>query len=174
MRGIFNDINICKTTKNINMIQVRSAQSEEATLIYRFIKKKAEFDCSLGGYSGTIQTTVAKIQQTLFSNCPFAYVLLTETEGTAIGFALYYFRYSSFAGQPSLWLDDLFIDTDMRNNGAGTLLMNKLLEIAKDNNCSHLAWTADARNIKGLKFYKRLGAEIIEQRENRCFLNWKV
>jgi len=62
----------------------------------------------------------------------------------------------------------------MRSNGAGTLLMNELHQVAKDNNCSHLAWTADARNIKGLKFYRRLGAEIIERKENRCFLNWKV
>ena len=103
-----------------------------------------------------------------------AYVLLAEAEKSAVGFALYYFRYSSFAGQSSIWLDDLFIYPGMRNHGAGALLMDRLQQAAKDNNCSHLAWTADARNIKGLKFYKRLGAEIIEQQGNRCSLKWKV
>ena len=156
------------------MVQVRSAKSEDAELIHRFIQKKAEFDREMGAYSGKIQTTVAKIQETLFGDRPFAYVLLAETEGSVIGFALYYFRYSSFQGQSSIWLDDLFVDPDMRNHGAGNLLMNKLLQISKDNNCSHLAWTADARNTKGLRFYQRLGAEIIEQKGNRCFLNWKV
>ena len=156
------------------MIKIRFAEFKDANLIYQFIRDKAEFDRDMGAYSGEIQTTVAKIQQTLFSNCPFAYVLLAEAKGTAIGFALYYFKYSSFAGQPSIWLDDLFINSDMRSHGAGTLLMNRLLEIAKKTHCSHLAWTADARNKRGLKFYHRLGAEIIEQKENRCFLNWKV
>lgn len=156
------------------MIQVRLAQPEEATLIYQFIQKKAEFDRKMGAYSEEIQTTVAKIQQTLFRDRPFAFVMLAEDRGSAIGFALYYFRYSSFQGQSSIWLDDLFIDPDMRNNGAGTLLMNKLLQISKENNCSHIAWTADARNAQGLRFYQRLGAEIIEQKGDRCFLNWKV
>lgn len=155
------------------MVRIRSAKPEDAELIYQFIRHKAEFDRNLRGYSGEIKTTVENIRQTLFSDRPFAFVLIAEAE-VAIGFALYYFRYSSFAGVPSIWLDDLFINPDMRNHGAGTLLMNKLLKIAKDNNCSHLAWTADARNIQGLRFYKRLGAEIIEQKGDRYFLNWKV
>ena len=154
------------------MVRIRSAKPEDAELIYQFIRHKAEFDRNLRGYSGEIKTTVENIRH-LFGDRPFAFVLIAEAE-VAIGFALYYFRYSSFAGVPSIWLDDLFINPDMRNHGAGTLLMNKLLKIAKDNNCSHLAWTADARNIQGLRFYKRLGAEIIEQKGDRYFLNWKV
>ncbi len=42
------------------------------------------------------------------------------------GFALYGFRYSSFAGQSSIWLDDLYIDREMRSQGAGALLMKRL------------------------------------------------
>ena len=155
-------------------MQIRLAKSEEAAIIYQFIQDKAEFDRSVGAYSGVIQTTVAKIERSLFGDHPFAYVLLAENEPEAIGFALYGFRYSSFAGQPSIWLDDLYVNPDMRNHGAGTLLMNKLQQIAKNNNCSHLAWTADARNIKGLRFYDRLGAKVIEQKGERCFLNWNV
>ena len=47
--------------------------------------------------------------------------------------------------------------------------MDKLQQVAQENNCTHLAWTADVRNTGGLKFYRRLGAEIVEQKENRCF-----
>ena len=155
-------------------MNVRFANVDEAALIYQFIQDKAEFDRSVGAYSGTIQTTVAKIQQTLFGDCPFARVLLVESDGDKIGFALYGFRYSSFVGQASIWLDDLFINPDMRSKGAGSFLMNKLHQIAQTNNCSHLAWTADARNIDGLRFYRRLGAKVIEQKGNRCFFNWKV
>jgi len=156
------------------MVQIRLAELEDTALIYRFIQNKAEFDRSVGAYSGVIQTNVSKIEHTLFGDIPYAYVLLAEKEQGAIGFALYGFRYSSFVGQPSIWLDDLFINPDMRNNGAGSLLMNKLQQIAQKRNCTHLAWTADARNIKGLRFYNRLGAKVIDQKGERCFLNWKL
>ena len=60
----------------------------------------------------------------------------------------------------------------MRSQGAGAMLMVQLARIAQENECTHLAWNADARNTRGLSFYHRLGAEIIEQRGNQCFLKW--
>lgn len=154
------------------MISIRFATPDDASLIYNLIQQKAEFDRSVGAYSGTIQTSVTKINDTIFGNYPFAYVLLAEENDNVIGFALYGFRYSSFAGQPSIWLDDLYVIQNRRSNGAGSLLMNQLKQLALQNSCTHLAWTADVRNISGLKFYRRLGAEVIEQKENRCFLKW--
>jgi GNAT superfamily N-acetyltransferase len=92
--------------------------------------------------------------------------------GRPVGFALYYFRYSSFAGQPSLWLDDLYVDEESRSQGAGAELMRALARTAKDTRCTHIGWTANARNTRGLKFYERLGATITEQKGNVCFLTW--
>jgi GNAT superfamily N-acetyltransferase len=155
-------------------IAIRFAAPTEVTLIYDFIHYKAEFDRNIGAYSGKVKTTLEKIQQTIFSNQPFAYVLLAEENQDQIGFALYGFRYSSFVGQPSVWLDDLFVKPDNRSKGAGTLLMKKLQQIAQQNSCSHLAWTADARNIRGLSFYQRLGAKIVEQQGHRCLFNWSI
>ena len=159
---------------NNSAIAVRLATSSDVSLIYRFIQKKAEFDRGVGAYSGTIQTSEDKIRQTMFNHNPFAYVLLAQGDRGVIGFALYGFRYSSFVGQPSIWLDDLYVERDMRSKGAGSLLMNKLQEIARENNCTHLAWTADVRNTRGLKFYRRLGATIIEQKGDRCFFQHSV
>jgi GNAT superfamily N-acetyltransferase len=156
------------------MIEIRAAAPTEAILIYGLIHDKAEFDRSIGAYSGKVQTTIEKIQQTILSERPFAYVLLAEENQVPLGFALYGFRYSSFVGQPSVWLDDLFIKPDSRSRGAGSLLMNKLQQIAQQHSCSHLAWTADARNIRGLNFYQRLGAEVVEQKSDRCLFNWSI
>ena len=153
-------------------VKVRTANLDDTSLIYTFIQKKSEFDRSIGAYSGTIQVTEAKIQQTLFCDHPFAHVLFAESSQGVMGFALYGFRYSSFAGQPSIWLDDLYVDETMRSKGAGALLMDRLQHNAYENNCTHLAWTADARNTRGIKFYRRLGAEIIYQKGDRCFFKW--
>jgi GNAT superfamily N-acetyltransferase len=153
-------------------MNVRSATPEDAALIFSFIKKKSEFDRSIGAFSGTLLTSEDKIRETLFGTIPFARVLFAESSGSTIGFALYGFRYSSFSGQPSIWLDDLYVDEKNRSQGAGAALMGQLAQVAKENNCTHLAWNADARNTRGLHFYRQLGAEITEQQENRCFLSW--
>jgi GNAT superfamily N-acetyltransferase len=153
-------------------MNIRFATPDDLSLILSFIQQKVEFDRKIGAYSGAPGVTEEKLGKTLFGPIPFAYVLFAQTPVQPVGFALYEFRYSSFAGQPSLWLDDLFVEQNMRSQGAGAALMNRLAQIAKQNNCTHLAWNADARNVKGLSFYERLGAKIIAQTGNRCCLSW--
>lgn len=151
---------------------IRAATQADIGLIFAFIQKKAEFDRHVGAYQGTLQTSENKILTTIFRPNPFAYVLFVEQQNHPVGFALYGFRYSSFAGQPSIWLDDLYVNEMNRSQGAGAALMQQLAHIAVDHNCTHIAWTADARNKPGLRFYHRLGAEIIKQENQRCFWQW--
>ncbi|NCJ04934.1 GNAT family N-acetyltransferase [Synechococcales cyanobacterium C] len=153
-------------------MQVRTATSNDVDLIFSFIQKKAAFDRQIGAFSGVLQTSEEKIHQTLFGSIAFAHVLFVEMRGQPVGFTLYEFRYSSFVGQPSIWLDDLYVNEDRRSQGAGTALMQDLAQIARKNDCTHLAWTADARNRQGLSFYRRLGAEITDQKAYRCFWMW--
>jgi GNAT superfamily N-acetyltransferase len=148
-------------------MKVRVATPNDAFLITSFIHKKSEFDRNIGAFSGMLRVSEDKVSKTLFGTIPFAYVLFAESSD-----ALYGFRYSSFICQPSIWLDDLYVDAQMRSQSAGAMLMDELARIAKVNDCSHLAWNADARNTRGISFYHRLGAEIIEQHGNRCFFKW--
>jgi GNAT superfamily N-acetyltransferase len=153
-------------------MKVRPATPDDVSLIFSFIQKKSEFDSNIGAFSGVLQVSEDKIRKTLFGIIPFAYVLFAESLEYEIGFVLYGFRYSSFTGQPSIWLDDLYVDEQMRSQGVGAVLMAQLAQIAQENNCTHLAWNADARNTRGLSFYHRLGAEVTEQHGNRCLLRW--
>lgn len=156
----------------MSTLTIRKSAPPDVALILSFIHKKADFDRALGGFSGQLQATEAKIQRALFSEIPFAYVLLAELDAEPVGFALYGFHFSSFAGQPNLWLDDLYVEPAARNQGVGSALMARLAEIARANDCTHLGWNADARNAEGLRFYQQLGAEIITLPENRRFLRW--
>jgi GNAT superfamily N-acetyltransferase len=153
-------------------MQIRQATSDDVSLILTFIQKKSEFDRRIGAFTGVLQVSADKIRHTLFGTTPFAYVLLAESAEMPLGFALYGFRYSSFIGQPSIWLDDLYVNEDCRSQGVGTALMVQLAHISQANDCTHLAWNADARNERGLSFYRELGATVTEQRGNRCFLRW--
>lgn len=155
-------------------MKVRFANKNDVPLISAFISQKAEFDRNIGAFSEVLQVTEERLQKTLFGAIPFSYILFAESRQCEVGFALYGFRFSSFVGQPNIWLDDLYVQPTMRSQGAGSVLMSALVQIAKNNDCTHLAWNADARNDRGLKFYDRLGAKITDQQGDRCFWRWDM
>src|SRR6266446_8125333 len=111
-------------------MKVREATLADAAEVLAFVRAKAQFDRELGAFTGDLGTSEELIRRHLFGPRPFAFALLTGGPGPAVGFALYYFRYSSFRGRPSMWLDDLYVHPSDRRHGAGRLLMARLAEMA--------------------------------------------
>jgi len=136
---------------------------ENAAEVLEFVRAKAQFDRELGAFAGNLGTTEELIRRHLFGPRPFAFALLAGGPGPAVGFALYYFRYSSFQGRPSVWLDDLYVHPVVRRQGAGQLLMRRLAELAAAADCTHIAWVASASNAVGMGFYRKLGATVVHQ-----------
>ncbi|GAK86063.1 histone acetyltransferase HPA2 and related acetyltransferases [Vibrio ponticus] len=135
---------------------VRKAKKQDASTLLDLIAAKAEFDRSMKGFDGDISTTVAKIERTLFGDLPFAHALLLESQGYVVGFALYHYRYSSFTGEPSIWLDDLLVIGEQRSQGYGAELMHSLKQQAQCALASHIAWTASPHNTRAHAFYTRM------------------
>jgi GNAT superfamily N-acetyltransferase len=148
-------------------VAIRAAVRSDAPLLLAYVGKKAEFDRATGAFTGVVHATREKIEATLFGEPRFAHALVAEDARGPRGFALYYFRYSSFAGQPSLWLDDLYVDADARGFGVGAALLARLVEIARGHGCTHLAWTAAVANPRGIAFYEREGAVIVSRDEQQ-------
>ena len=144
-------------------MQVREATTDDAAEILAFVRAKAQFDRELGAFSDDLGTTEELIRRHLFGPRPVAFALLAGEPGPAVGFALFYFRYSSFRGRPSVWLDDLYVHPHARRQGAGRLLMGRLAELAVAADCTHIAWVASASNAVGMSFYHQLGASVIQQ-----------
>jgi GNAT superfamily N-acetyltransferase len=144
--------------------RVRPAAPADVPTVLAFLGKKADFDREVGAFAGELRTTEPALTTALFGAPPFARALLLEDGAAVVGFAFFYFRFSSFAGKPSLWLDDLFIDPSHRRGGGGGALMSRLAAIAGEVECTYLAWTADERNVAGMSFYRKLGAAIVDQR----------
>ena len=132
-----------------------------------FIEKKAAFDRSLGYDFGTLGTTTERISKALFGAPAFAHALLAVEDEQPRGFAFYHYRFSSFKAQPSLWLDDLYVDADFRRSGAGIALMRVLAAEAAMHDCTHIAWTANAKNPSGVPFYTKLNATLVSQNGSR-------
>jgi uncharacterized cupin superfamily protein/L-amino acid N-acyltransferase YncA len=144
--------------------KVRRAEPDDAATILAFLHRKADFDRANGAFDGELATTEEAIRESMFGSTRFAHALLaTGDDGAVEGMALYYFRYSSFRGQPSLWLDDLYVLEGARGRGVGAALMAELVRIARAHRASHLGWTASVNNPRGIAFYERLGARIAER-----------
>jgi GNAT superfamily N-acetyltransferase len=163
------------------MITIRKATPTDVPTIIDYIEKKASFDRSLGSFDGSLGMTTDRIAKALFGSPVLAHALLAIAGELPTGFAFYYYRFSSFQARPSLWLDDLYVDENVRRLGAGLTLMSALATEAALHDCTHIAWTADAKNPSGVPFYTKIGATLISQQESRLsysitpeFLNARV
>ena len=98
------------------------------------------------------------MRRTLFCEHPAVFGLICEVGGKAVGFAVYFFNYSTWQGQHGLYLEDLYITPDARGHGAGKALLQRLAQIAIDKNCGRFEWSCLDWNTPSLKFYDSLGA----------------
>ncbi|WP_104399073.1 GNAT family N-acetyltransferase [Vibrio penaeicida] len=155
-------------------MRIRKATVEDASLLLDLIKEKAEFDRQMKGFFGEVTTTVNKIESTLFGPQPFAHAILLEVDNRVHGFALYHYRYSSFSGTPSVWLDDLLVVGEYRSKGYGRHILKALFEIAEEHSVSHISWTASPLNKRAHQFYVGLGATIERWEGERPYFHWLI
>lgn len=139
-------------------LKLRMATIADLELIHALISQKAAFD----GYPHSI-ATIDQLKQTLFGQ-PQAQVLFAEVNDVAVGFALFSYAYSSFLAQPTLWMDDLFVQPQMRSQGIGTALLQRLAQIAQQANCGRLEWTVADCNTRAIAFYKKYGTQVLDTR----------
>ena len=89
--------------------------------------------------------------------------LLAEIDGEVLGYAVYFFTYSSFRARPTLYLEDVFVVPDRRGQGAGVALFRACAREAVANNCARMEWQVLRGNTPSIEFYKRLGARQLEE-----------
>lgn len=89
---------------------------------------------------------------------PRFHTLLAEVDGVVVGYAMYFFTYSSFRARPTLYLEDIFVLPEQRGLGAGVALFRACTREAVDNECARMEWQVLAWNEPSIAFYERLGA----------------
>jgi GNAT superfamily N-acetyltransferase len=92
------------------------------------------------------------------SNPPRFRTLLAEVGGEVLGYAIYFFTYSSFLARPTLYLEDIFVVPQRRGKGAGMALLRACAREAVANDCARMDWQVLSWNTPSIDFYKRLGA----------------
>ncbi|MEH1813827.1 MAG: GNAT family N-acetyltransferase [Nostoc sp.] len=140
-------------------ILIRDANQRDISAIMELIYLKAEFD----GCPESVEATPQKLEIDLFGETPLAFVLLAEVDGDTIGLATYHFIYSTFLAKPGIWLDDLYVKAEYRSHRVGQTLMLRLCQIAKEKSCGRIDWTVAVSNERGINFYEKIGAKIINK-----------
>lgn len=106
-----------------------------------------------------VQANSAGLRHSLFVPRPAAGVLLARCDGKAVGYAIYFFTFSSFVGRPGIWLEDLYVCPPFRRQGTGRRLIEAVARIGAERNCGRFEWTVLNWNRKAREFYDRLGAK---------------
>lgn len=132
---------------------IRPATKTDAQVIVKLIRQLADYE----KLSHEAIMTPELIEKNVFEN-GYAHVLLVEENGAIIGFALYFFNFSTFLGKPGLYLEDLFIEPQHRGKGYGKQLLIELARIAVEKECGRMEWIVLDWNTPSIEFYKSLGA----------------
>lgn len=94
-----------------------------------------------------------------FGDDRYFHALLIEADGRPVGYALYFFTYSSFLARPSLYLEDIFVLPGERGRGYGQALLRRLIHEALAAGCGRMEWQVLDWNQSAIAFYEKLGAK---------------
>ena len=139
----------------MSQVIVRTATKADAIHIHRFIVELAIYEKA----EHEVKSSVADIENTVFSEGCTAHALMAEVDGKPAGMAVYFFNYSTWLGQNGIYLEDLYVTPAQRGQGIGKRLMSQLACIAKDKNCGRMDWSVLDWNQPAIDVYDALEAK---------------
>jgi GNAT superfamily N-acetyltransferase len=141
------------------MVNIRPARREDAATIASLVRELADYEKLLPEAKATTEDFLRELD----SPSPVIHVLIAEWNGEPVGFALYFFNFSTFVGRPGLYLEDLFVRPAQRAHGIGRALLRALARIAEQRNCGRMVWAVLDWNEPALRFYKSLDARQMKE-----------
>ncbi|MGJ8645630.1 MAG: GNAT family N-acetyltransferase [Marinomonas colpomeniae] len=136
-------------------IVIREANLNDSSTILRFIKELARYEKA----EHEVLATEQSIKYSIFSETTSMKAIICEKDGNPVGFAVYFFNYSTWLGKHGLYLEDLYVSQAERGSGAGKVLLKYLAKIAIANNCGRFEWSVLDWNQPAIDFYESIGAK---------------
>ena len=135
-------------------LTIRAATADDAGLIMRLIHELAVYEKA----ASSVQTDEAAIRESLFGPEAKAQALICERGGVPIGYAVFFYNYSTWLGRNGIYLEDLYITPDQRGAGAGKALLQHIARLAVAQGCGRFEWSVLDWNTPAIEFYKAAGA----------------
>ena len=140
-------------------LTIRKALKADADLVLQFIQALAEYE----KLKGPDAAGEERIRRHGWGDHPRFDVLLAFEGDTPVGFALYFYQFSTFEARPTLYLEDLFVYPEYRGHGYGKALLVDLAREAVAQDCGRMDWMVLDWNQPSIDFYKRLGAVVMTE-----------
>jgi GNAT superfamily N-acetyltransferase len=141
------------------MLVIREAAASDAALIVEMIRELADFERELD----QVDITPDDLVRDGFGENPSFHAFVAEWDGEPAAYILYFFTYSTWAGRPSLFIEDLFVRAGFRGKGIGTALLKRMAAIACERKCYGMRWEVLNWNSAAIDFYHALGAKVQSQ-----------
>jgi GNAT superfamily N-acetyltransferase len=143
----------------VSDLVIRPATPADAGVIMAFIRELADYEQLLH----VVEAREADIARDLFGPSPRIFCDIAEAEGQPIGFALWFYNYSTFRGRHGIYLEDLYVGPAARGRGAGKALLKRLARRCLDEQLGRLEWAVLDWNAPSIGFYDSLGAEALKE-----------
>jgi GNAT superfamily N-acetyltransferase len=135
--------------------EIRTTTEADVPIILSLIRELAEYERA----PDAVVATETGLREVLFGPKRSAEVLLALESGEPVGFAVYFYNFSTWLGRPGLYLEDLFVRPSVRGKGYGRALLERLARIAQERGCGRMEWAVLDWNDPAIQFYRKLGAE---------------
>ena len=135
-------------------LQIRPATRADVPLLRELIQALAEYERE----PDAVKASEADLARSLFDEGATAHAVICEQDGVAVGFAVYFFNYSTWLGKHGLYLEDLYVTPQQRGVGAGKALLRYLARLAVARGCGRFEWSVLDWNQPAIDFYESIGA----------------
>lgn len=140
-------------------LEIRSARLGDEGTILGFIHALAVYE----KLEHEAKASAANITRDLFGASPKVFCEIAEWDGEPVGFALWFYTYSTFKGAHGIWLEDLFVNPDMRGKKIGKALLKHLAQNCVRNGLARFEWSVLDWNTPSIDFYKAMGARLMDE-----------
>lgn len=140
------------------MINIRRAKKEDCPRLLELVQELADYEKA----PQEVTVTLEHFTESGFGEKPVWWAFVAESEQQVEGFALYYIRYSTWKGQ-RMYLEDILVTQAMRGKGIGAMLMDRLIEEAKEKKFSGMLWQVLDWNEPAINFYKKYKAKFDDE-----------
>lgn len=135
-------------------MNIRRAVKEDCPRLLELIQELAVYEKA----PDEVSVTLEHFEASGFGENPVWWAFVAEENGIVNGFALYYIRYSTWKGQ-RMYLEDILVTENSRGKGLGKLLMDRLIEEAKEKRFNAIVWQVLEWNEPAINFYKKYNAD---------------
>ncbi|MFA6741999.1 MAG: GNAT family N-acetyltransferase [Arcobacteraceae bacterium] len=140
-------------------LKIRNATLKDSQTIFNFIRELAIYE----KLPNAVKTTVKEIKDSIFAPNSTVKALICEEDGKAIGYAVYFYNYSTWLGKNGIYLEDLYVNESKRGRGAGKAMIKYLAKKAISENCGRFEWACLDWNTPSRDFYESLGAVALNE-----------